>query len=250
MRNLLLFLRFDGSAYHGWQVQENAVTVQQTLQDAIEAVFGARLPVIGCSRTDAGVHARMFCVNFRTDSRIPCARIPYALNAHLPDDVGVYDCRKVPDDFHARYSCVTKRYVYVIRNSPFRDPFSVGRAAVVPHPLDEEAMHRQAQAFLGTHDFASFAAAGGSVEDTVRTVRDVCVRRDGETVIFEVEADGFLYHMVRIMVGTLLDIASGKLPEGCIPDVLRSLDRTCAGATAPPQGLYLHSVQYDLRDVE
>ena len=250
MRNLLLYLRYDGSAYHGWQVQENAVTVQQTLQDAIEAVFGARLPVTGCSRTDAGVHARTFCVNFRTDSAIACERVPYALNAHLPDDIGVYACRVVPDDFHARYSCVSKRYVYVIRNSPFRDPFAVGRATTVQFPLDENMLHRQAQAFLGTHDFAAFAAAGGSVEDTVRTVSDVCVRREGETVLFEVQANGFLYHMVRIMVGTLLDIASGKLPQGCIPQILASLDRSRAGVTAPPQGLYLQSVQYDFRDVE
>jgi tRNA pseudouridine38-40 synthase len=250
MRNLLLTLRFDGSAYHGWQVQENAVTVQQTLQDAIEAVFGARLPVIGCSRTDAGVHAKMFCVNFRTDSAMPCARIPYALNAHLPDDIGVYDCRQVPDDFHARYSCVCKQYAYVIRNSPFRDPFAVGRATTVRFPLDETMLNREAQAFCGTHNFASFAAAGGSVEDTVRTVYDVGVRRDGETVIFEVRANGFLYNMVRIMVGTLLDVASGKLPQGSIPQILRSLDRSRAGATAPPQGLYLQSVQYDFRDVE
>ncbi len=250
MRNLLLTLRFDGSAYHGWQVQENAVTVQQTLQDAIEAVFGARLPVIGCSRTDAGVHAKMFCVNFRTDSLIPCTRIPYALNAHLPDDVGVYGCRTVPDDFHARYSCVSKQYAYVIRNSPFRDPFAVGRATTVPFPLEETLLHREAQAFLGTHDFASFAAAGGSVEDTVRTVTDVRVRRDGETVVFEVRANGFLYHMVRIMVGTLLDVASGKLAQGSIPQILSSLDRTRAGVTAPPQGLYLQSVQYDFQDVE
>ena len=250
MRNLLLFLRFDGSAYHGWQVQENAVTVQQTLQDAIEAVFGARLPVTGCSRTDAGVHAKMFCVNFRTDSAIPCERIPYALNAHLPDDVGVYACRPVPDDFHARYSCVSKTYVYVMRNSPFRDPFAVGRAATVRFPLDADMLDREAQAYCGTHDFAAFAAAGGSVEDTVRTVRRACVRRDGETVLFEVQADGFLYNMVRIMVGTLLDIASGKLPQGSIPEILRSLERSRAGVTAPPQGLYLQSVQYDLQDVE
>ena len=250
MRKLLLTLRFDGSAYHGWQVQENAVTVQQTLQDAIEAVFGARLPVVGCSRTDALVHAKMFCVHFCTDSAIPSARIPYALNAHLPDDIGVYDCRQVPDDFHARYSCVSKEYAYVMRNSPFRDPFAVGRATSVCFPLDAQMLHREVQAFLGTHDFAAFAASGGSVEDTVRTVYDARVRRDGETVVFEVRANGFLYHMVRIMTGTLLDIASGKLPQGCIPQILASRNRSRAGVTAPPQGLYLQSVQYNLQDVE
>ena len=246
MRNLLLFMRFNGANYHGWQVQENAASVQQTLQDAIESVFGARLPVTGCSRTDAGVHARMYACNFRTDSALSCEKIPLALNAHLPDDVGVYACREVPQDFHARYSCTAKRYVYRIRNSALRDPFEMGLAAAVRFPLDEAMLHAQAQDFLGTHDFAAFAAAGGSVEDTVRTVTHAAVTRTGETVCFAVQADGFLYNMVRIMTGTLLDIAAGKLAQGSIPDILRSLDRTRAGATAPPQGLYLQEVFYPL----
>ena len=250
MRNLLVTMRYDGTAYHGWQVQENAVTVQQTFQDALEAIFGARLPVTGCSRTDAGVHAMMYCCNFRTDSAIACDKLPLALNAHLPDDIGVYACREVPADFHARYSCVAKRYRYRLHNSPYRDPFAVGRATVYRAPLDETFLHRQAQDFLGTHDFASFAAAGGSVEDTVRTVQDACVYRAGDTVCFEVQADGFLYNMVRIMTGTLLGIAEGKLAPGSIPQILRSLDRARAGVTAPPQGLYLQNVLYDFQDVE
>ena len=244
MRNLLVTMRYDGTAYHGWQVQENAVTVQETFQNALQAVFGARLPVVGCSRTDAGVHALMYCCNFRTQSTISCEKLPYALNAHLPDDIGVYACREVPADFHARYSCTSKRYQYRLHNSPFRDPFSMHRAAPYRYALDEAFLHRQAQDFLGTHDFAAFAAAGGSVEDTVRTVQDAQVFRVGDTVYFEVQADGFLYHMVRIMTGTLLGIAEGKLAPGSIPDILRSLDRGSAGVTAPPQGLYLKEVQY------
>ena len=246
MRNLLIYLRFDGTNYHGWQVQENAVTVQQTLQDGIERVFGARLPVTGCSRTDAGVHAHMYACNFRTESVLPCEKVPPALNANLPDDVGVYACREVPQDFHARYSSTGKRYLYCIRNSALRDPFEIGRSAVVRFPLDAQRMHEAAQDFVGTHDFAAFAAAGGSVEDTVRTVTRAAVYRDGETVCFEVQADGFLYHMVRIMTGTLLGIAAGKLPADGIPDILRSLDRSRAGITAPPQGLYLEEVYYAL----
>ena len=246
MRNVLIYMRYDGTRYHGWQVQENAVSVQQVFQDAIEHVFGTRLPVTGCSRTDAGVHAMMYACNFRTASAIPCDKIPLALNANLPDDIGVYACRDVPPDFHARYSCKAKRYLYRIRNSALRDPFEMGRAAVVRFPLDENVLHTAAQDFLGTHDFAAFAAAGGSVEDTVRTVTHAAVYRTGETVCFEVQADGFLYNMVRIMTGTLLDIAAGKIDREGIPDILRSLDRSRAGVTAPPQGLYLKEVFYSL----
>ena len=246
MRNLLVTMRYDGTAYHGWQVQENAVTVQQVFQDALESVFGARLPVTGCSRTDAGVHARMYCCNFRTESAIPCEKIPYALNANLPDDIGVYDCREVPADFHARYSCAEKRYLYRIRNSPFRDPFLLRRALLYRLPLDEALLHRASQAFCGTHDFRAFASAGGSVEDTVRTVSYAAVRRQGEDVFFEVQADGFLYNMVRIMVGTLLGVAEGKIEPDGIPAILAAGDRDRAGVTAPPQGLYLQNVIYDL----
>lgn len=244
MRNLLITMRYDGSQYHGWQVQDNAVTVQQTFQDALERLFGERLPVVGCSRTDAGVHALMYCCNFRTDSAISCDRIPYALNAHLPDDIGVYDCREVSEDFHARYSCKGKRYIYKIHNSPFRNPFTMGYAYLYRPKLDADFLNAQAKDFLGTHDFAAFAAAGGSVEDTVRTVQDAAVYRDGDAVCFEVQADGFLYNMVRIMTGTLLGISEGKISEGSIPEIINSLDRSRAGVTVPAQGLYLKEVFY------
>lgn len=244
MRNLLVTMRYDGSQYHGWQVQDNAVTVQQTFQDALERLFGQRLPVVGCSRTDSGVHALMYCCNFRTDSAIPCEKIPYALNAHLPDDIGVYACREVPEDFHARYSCKGKRYIYKIHNSPFRNPFAMGYSCSYRTKLDAAFLNAQAKDYIGTHDFAAFAAAGGSVEDTVRTVQASAVYRDGDTVCFEVQADGFLYNMVRIMAGTLLGISEGKIPEGSIPAIIDSLDRSRAGVTAPPQGLFLKEVYY------
>lgn len=244
MRNLLVTMRYDGSQYHGWQVQDNAVTVQQTFQDALERLFGQRLPVVGCSRTDSGVHALMYCCNFRTDSAIPCEKIPYALNAHLPDDIGVYACREVPEDFHARYSCKGKRYIYKIHNSPFRNPFAMGYSCSYRPKLDAAFLNEQAKDYIGTHDFAAFAAAGGSVEDTVRTVQASAVYRDGDTVCFEVQADGFLYNMVRIMAGTLLGISEGKIPEGSIPAIIDSLDRSRAGVTAPPQGLFLKEVYY------
>ncbi|MBQ3150529.1 MAG: tRNA pseudouridine(38-40) synthase TruA [Clostridia bacterium] len=244
MRNLLITMRYDGSAYHGWQVQQNAVTVQQVFQDSIEKLTGVRENVTGCSRTDSGVHALMYCCNFRTNSKIPCERMPFALNAHLPDDISVYDCREVPDDFHARYSCTSKRYIYKIWNTPFRNPFYNGKYLVYPKKLDEEQLDRAAKSFIGTHDFCGFASSGGSVEDTVRTVTYCGVRRCGDEVFFEVEADGFLYNMVRIMVGTVLSVAEGRIDALCIPDIIESKDRERAGFTAPAHGLYLKEVNY------
>ncbi len=245
MRRLLLTLQYEGTRYCGWQVQPSGVTVQQTLQDAIERVTGVRSGVIGCSRTDAGVHAAMFCCTFDTDSPIPPARFPAALNAHLPTDIAVSNCREVAADFHPRYAARGKRYVYRVWNAPERSPFWETRAIHLRSPLDAEALQRAARAYIGTHDFSAFCAAGSAVRDRVRTVRDFTVTREGDLVTFAVEADGFLYNMVRIMVGTLLDIASGHLNAGCIPDALASGDRDRAGATAPAKGLCLQAVFYD-----
>lgn len=246
MRRLLLTLRYDGTAYHGWQVQPGAMTVQETLQDAIEALTGVRSGVIGCSRTDAGVHADMFCCTFDTDSRIPADRFPPALNQQLPPDIAVYACREVPLTFHPRYAAQGKRYVYRIWNAPCRNPFLDRYSLRRTKQLDETALHRLAQSFVGTHDFAAFCAAGADTApgDTVRTVRLAQVERTGELVTFTVEANGFLYHMVRIMAGTLLDIAAGALPEHAIEMALQQKNRAFAGFTAPAQGLCLEKVWY------
>lgn len=244
MRNLLITLRFDGRAYHGWQVQPNGITVQQCVQDAVEAVTGARSAVTGCSRTDAGVHAMMFCCNFRTESPIPAERLAGALNAHLPRDIAVYGCKEVPPAFHARYDCKGKEYVYRIWNDRARNPFWEGRALHYPYTLDAAGLNRAAQGFVGRHDFSAFCAAGGSVEDKVRTVRAARVVRGEELVSFYVEADGFLYHMVRIMMGTLLNLEQGKLGPSSIPSILEEGERARAGVTAPAQGLYLNRVFY------
>ncbi len=245
MRNLLLTLRFDGTAYCGYQVQKNGVTIAGVVQDAIADLFGARLPITGCSRTDAGVHADMYCLNFRTDSAIPCERVIPALNVRLPRDIAVYGCREVPMDFHARYSCLAKRYCYTLYNAPIRSPFYDRTALLYPWPLDAERLNRSARDFLGTHDFSAFCAAGGSVADKVRTVSRSMVERDGPLVRFTVQADGFLYNMVRIMTGTLLDIAAGKIAPDAIPAILAGRDRGRAGQTAPAHGLMLTHVVYN-----
>lgn len=245
MQRLLLTLRYDGTAYHGWQVQPNGVTVQQVLQDAIEAVTGVRSGVIGCSRTDAGVHADGFCCTFDTESALRGDRMIGALNANLPDDIAVYRCIETAADFHPRYQSLGKQYVYRIWNAPYRNPFWEHHAVHHRHPLDEKAMDEWAQLFVGTHDFAAFCAAGSSVVDTVRTVAECHVERDGDMIVFSVRADGFLYNMVRIMVGTLLDIAFGKRTPDDVRRAIACKDRTLAGATAPAKGLCLQQVFYD-----
>ena len=244
MRNLLLELAYNDKAYHGWQVQENAPTVQQTFQNAWEHITGTRDNVTGCSRTDAGVHANMFCCNIRTQTPFTCEKLVTALNAVLPEDIAVKNCSEVPWGFHARYDCVSKEYIYRILNSPVPSPFLNGLVWQYKYPLNENLLDRCAKYFLGEHDFSAFCSAGSSVEDTVRTVKKAQVARQGDEVIFTIEADGFLYNMVRIITGTLTAVSQGKINEESIPAIIKSKDRSLAGPTAPPQGLYLNKVNY------
>lgn len=244
MQRRLLTLRYEGTHYHGWQVQENAVTVQETLQNAIESLTGVRSGVIGCSRTDAGVHAEAFCCTFDSESTLSDYTVVRGLNAYLPQDIAVYGCRVVPPTFHPRYDALGKRYTYRVWNSAVRHPFWANRTAMISGHLPEERLDQAAQAYLGTHDFAAFCAAGSSVEDTVRTVTRAEVRREGDLVTFTVEANGFLYNMVRIMAGTLLEMGMGKRAYDDIPRILTSENRAEAGRTAPAAGLTLERVFY------
>ncbi len=245
MRNLLLTIKYLGTAYSGWQVQHNAPSVQQTLQDSIEKLFCVRENIVGCSRTDAGVHANMYCCNIRTESSLSCDVVVRGLNAYLPDDISVVSCVEVDYDFHARYDCKGKEYVYLIRNSPIPDPFMHGRCWQFNKPIDAKLLDNCAKAFCGTHDFKAFCSAGSSVQSTVRTVSDFSVQRENDIIKMSVTADGFLYNMVRIMVGTLTDITLGRINAESLPQIIESLDRNRAGITAPPQGLYLNRVFYE-----
>ena len=245
MARILLTLRYDGTAYHGWQVQPNGVTVQQVLQDAVERVTGVRSGITGCSRTDAGVHADMFCCCFDTASPLRGDKLCSALNFHLPRDVSVYDAREVEEEFHPRYYTKGKRYVYRIWNGAQRHPMYEKYAIWLKKPLDVTALNTLVQDYVGTHDFAAFCGAGSDVQGTTeRTIHSCTVTRQGDLVLFTVEGDGFLYNMVRIMVGTLLEIAAGRLPADSIPAVLEGRDRRLAGPTAPAQGLCLEQVFY------
>ena len=244
MANVRLQLQYIGTRYHGWQVQPNGITVQETLQNAIEKVTGVRSAVTGCSRTDAGVHAnRFYCTTSQPD-RLSDTKFLQALNAVLPNDIAVLSCVAVPDVFHPRYSAVAKRYVYRIWNGGVRNPFEEGRSLHLHAPLDDARMNEVAQLFVGTHDFSAFCSAGSSVQDKVRTIRLSQVKRDVDLVTYTVEADGFLYNMVRILVGTILDVTAGRLSEDDVRRALDTGDRNCAGVTAPACGLFLDEVWY------
>lgn len=239
-------IAYDGTDYHGWQVQPNGITVQQAVQDAIERILSKRENIIGCSRTDSGVHANNFCFNMRTESEISPMRFIGAMNAVLPDDIAVKECVEVPLDFHARYDCKGKEYIYKIWNSPQRNPFLQDRYLHYKKPLDADLLNEAAQAFVGTYDFSAFCASKTTVDDFVRTVEYARVTKNDEEVCFTVKADGFLYNMVRIMVGTLLEVAEGKIEEASIGDIINSKKREKAGRTAPAHGLYLNKVFYDI----
>lgn len=243
MYGYLLTLAFDGTDYCGWQVQPNCPSVQETLQDACEKVFGTRPPVTGCSRTDSGVHAKGFAALVTGDFSVPCESLPLALNSKLPPDISVLEAREAPEGFHPRYDALKKEYVYKIHNSRIRDPFLRRVCWEYPAELDAELMNTEAQDFVGKQDFCAFMASGSKITDTVRRVYDFSVTRQGDEILFRVSADGFLYNMVRIMVGTLTDISRGglKLP---LKEIIRSGDRANAGVTAPAKGLCLNRVFY------
>lgn len=245
IRNLLITISYDGSAYHGWQIQQNALAVQEVFQKALESIIGTNYDVKGCSRTDSGVHANMYCISMKTNHVIPCVRLQAALNRFLPMDIVVIDCKEVALDFHARYSCKSKQYIYKIWNSKVRNPFLNGYALHYRYELDEKVLNRAAQAYVGSHDFTSFCTVDKREKgDLTRNVYSFSVTREGDMVTMQVEADGFLYNMVRIMVGTLLRVSQGKINPDGISDIINAKNRACAGPTAPACGLYLNKVIY------
>lgn len=244
-RNICLTLSYDGSRFHGWQMQENAETVQGFIAQACQRILGHKVTLYGCSRTDASVHANIFCCNFRTEKEISTEKIKVGINALIPDEIAVLSAKQISDDFNARFDCKGKEYVYKVWNSRVRNPFLKNKALHHPILLDEKLLDKEAKAFIGYHDFSAFCASGTEVKDKRRTVYDFSVKREGDMVIFTVSGDGFLYNMVRIMVGTLLDLNSGKIEKGSIPDIILSKDRVRAGVTAKPDGLYLNRVFYD-----
>ena len=244
-RRFLMNVQFEGTAYCGWQRQENGPSVQQTLEEALCKLTGEHISVVGCSRTDAGVHARSLTAHFDSGTRIPSEKIAFAVNPLLPEDISIQRSALAPEGFHARYSARGKVYAYRFWNG--RQPAALGRQvrAHVPVPMDERKMDEAVRQLLGTHDFAAFAASGSVARSTVRTLWRAQVRREGDEVVLFVLGDGFLYNMVRIIAGTLAEIGTGKRPACCLEEALAFGDRLALGMTAPAKGLVLETALYE-----
>ena len=244
-RNIALKLMYVGTAYHGWQVQKNAVSVAETLEKALSTVVCHPVKCTGAGRTDAGVHAEVYIANFHTRSSIPTDRIPLAVNTRLPDDIVVVKATEVPEHFNAIGSCLRKEYTYRIYNSRLGNAFYVNRAWFYPKHLDESIMQRAADCFGGSHDFSAVRAVGTEGRSPVRTVHYFNITRTGDLIECRVCANGFLYNMVRAMVGTCVYAAEGKFAPEDVSAILESRNRTAAGPTVPPGGLYMTQLWYD-----
>lgn len=244
-KRILLTVSYDGTAYVGWQYQDNGPSIQDELEKALQKALGTFVRVTGASRTDAGVHALGQRAHFDTCSSIPPEKYPFVLNRYLPPDIRVTEGRRVPDDFHARFQAVGKLYTYRIHNAPHASAILRNCTAHIPVWLDAEAMRRCALPLIGTHDFIAFAAAGGQAKTSVRTIDFFDIQRQDTEITLRVHGNGFLYNMVRIIAGTLIDVGHGRLPEDCIARALESRNRLDLGVTAPACGLELTRVEYD-----
>jgi tRNA pseudouridine38-40 synthase len=243
-RNIRLTLAFEGTAYHGWQIQDNCLTLQGLLVEAIARITGEPVSLIGSGRTDAGTHARGLVANFLTGSRLTPAQLVRALNGTLPRDIRVLSARRVPSSFHARHDAISKVYRYQIYLGPVLAPHLMREHFHYPYPVDIPKMEAAAHLFVGTHDFASFAKTGASSSSTVRRIFRCVLQKRGWRLLLTVEGNGFLHHMVRNMAGTLLEVGRGSLRLDDFRELFAKRDRKLAGFTAPAHGLVLLKVQY------
>lgn len=244
MKNVKLTIEYDGTNFSGWQKQHNGRTVQEEIEKALAKIVKKEVKIYGSGRTDAGVHALNQVAHFHEQFTIPIEKLPIALNGLLPLDIGIKEAVEVDKDFHARYCAKGKKYVYKIYNAPLRSPLLRHYAYFVPYALNIREMKKAAQYFIGEHDFKGFMASGSSVQDTVRDIHALDILCKDHLIVIEVKGNGFLYNMVRIMAGTLVDVGKGKFAADGVPEMIASGERKKAGHTAPPQGLYLAEVYY------
>ena len=241
-------IKYLGTNFHGFQVQPSERTVQGTLCEALYQALGTKAAVTGCSRTDAGVHANEFCLVIDAPgATVPADKLPVAIARFLPCDLSLFWAKECNDDFHPRYDVKEKEYLYRIMNQKVYDPFEYGRAWFLPRDIDEGRLARMNQAakhFIGKMDFSAFMAEGSDVVDTVRCVTHLSIEKQGDLVEVRIRADGFLYNMVRIIVGTLVEVAYGRFEPDYVAEIIESCDRKNAGMTAPADGLYLNRVFY------
>ncbi len=243
MRNLKITIQYNGLNYCGWQKQPDSLGIQGNIERAIYEITRENTSITGSGRTDAGVHALGQVANFKTNSNIPAKSMPKALNSQLPKDISIISCEEESEDFHSRYSAKKKTYRYMVYNSEYRSPIYKDISYQVKYELDYEKMITESKSLIGTYDFKGFMSSGSSVKDTVRTIYDIKIEKQDNMIIFEIEGNGFLYNMVRIIVGTLVDIGRGRIKDSMV-EIINSRDRSRSGHTAPPQGLFLKKVDY------
>lgn len=244
MKRIMLVVAYDGTNYCGWQVQPNGITIEEVLNKNLTELLKEPVTVTGASRTDSGVHALGNVAVFDSNTRIPGEKISYALNQRLPDDIVIRESKEVEEDFHPRRCVSRKTYCYRILNSRFPIPTERLYSYFVYYPLQEELMAEAAVHLIGEHDFKSFCSAGSQVIDTTRTIYDIRVERSGEAVTIRITGSGFLYNMVRIIAGTLIQVGLGSKEPFQIKEILEKKDRTFAGPKAPAQGLTLEKIEY------
>lgn len=244
MKNIKLIIEYDGTNYCGWQKQNNGVSIEETIQNALIKVLKEDIKIIGAGRTDAGVHARGQVANFFTETGIPDDRIALAVNSVLPSDIVILKSEGVSMDFHSRYKAIGKRYSYSIINRRMPSAIMKNFYAHVPYDLNFEDMKSCIDCFLGTHDFSAFKSTGGSAKTSIRTIKYVNLVKDKDIIRFYIEGNGFLYNMVRIIAGTLIDVGRGKINPKAVSNIIESKDRKLAGITAPAKGLCLEKVYY------
>ena len=244
MKRLLLTVGFDGTAYHGWQIQPNGITVEEVIKTAVSKLLKTETEIFGASRTDAGVHAKGFCFHLDCEENIPESAFLRGLNSLLPSDIAVVGVKEVPNDFNARYDALGKTYIYRILNTNKKDPFLSRYTWQIEKPLDIEKMNDFCKKIVGEHDFSAFSSSGRTVESTVRTVSECYTEKNGDIVSLHITANGFLYNMVRIITGTAVEASFGKIDIEKIDDIFKLKKRDLAGITAPPQGLILEKVHY------
>ena len=245
MRNIKIIIEYDGKDWGGWQKQPNKLNIQGEIERAIEEITGEKVQLIASGRTDAGVHALAQVANFKIEKDIPVEKIPYALNSKLKKSIRIKSAEEVDEKFHSRYTCKRKTYRYVINNSVQGTAIYRNLQYHFPEKLDEEKMNKGIKYLIGEHDFKSFKASGTSSKSSVRTIYDAKVTREGDIVTIELTGNGFLYNMVRIISGTLIDVGIGKTKPEEVKEILEAKDRLKAGKTLPPTGLYLVDVKYE-----
>ena len=244
MRNIKLIIEYDGKEFNGWQKQPNKLNIQGEIEKAIERVTGETVDLTASGRTDSGVHAIGQVANFKTNSTIPIEKIPIALNANLKKAIVIKSAEEVEERFHSRLNCKKKTYRYIINNSKYGTAIYRNLETHIPMKLDISKMQEAVKYFEGEHDFKAFKASGTSSKNSVRNIYKTEIKQERERIIIELTGNGFMYNMVRIIAGTIVDVGMGKIKPGDIPEILKSKDRNKAGKTLPPHGLYLVEVYY------